>query len=213
MQTKAKLRYLRMSPRKTRLVVDIIRGLEVQPALEHLKFSNRRAARPIIKLLNSAIANAEHNDNLKRDNLFIKEIKVDEGPPLKRWRARAFGRAAGIKKRTSHITLVLAEIKETEKQVGSDRKEESTKKTKKQENKNKDIKVVKSLDEVKEKEIETQKFDKVAKPAEAEKEAEHKPKPVDIARMGKDREKQHLDKIRRKDKGGALKRMFRRKSV
>lgn len=129
-----------MSPRKTRLVVDAIRGLNVAKALEVLKFSGKRAAGPVAKLLNSAIANAEHNNDLEKNNLFIKEIKVDEGPVLKRWRARAFGRASGIKKRTSHITIVLAEIKPSEKQ--------ESKKVKKQESK-KDVKVVKSLDEVK----------------------------------------------------------------
>ena len=135
METTAKLRHLRMSPRKTRLVVDAIRGLNVAKALEVLKFSGKRAAGPVAKLLNSAIANAEHNNDLEKNNLFIKEIKVDEGPVLKRWRARAFGRASGIKKRTSHITIVLAEIKPSEKQ--------ESKKVKKQESK-KDVKVVKS---------------------------------------------------------------------
>ncbi|PIP28935.1 50S ribosomal protein L22, partial [Candidatus Kuenenbacteria bacterium CG23_combo_of_CG06-09_8_20_14_all_39_39] len=85
METTAKLRYLRMSPRKVRLVVDAIRGVSVEQALARLKFSDKRAVQPVAKLLNSAIANAEHNQDLKRDNLLIKEIKVDEGPVLKRW--------------------------------------------------------------------------------------------------------------------------------
>lgn len=139
MQTGAKLRHLRISPRKVRLVIDSIRGLSVERALEQLKFSSKHAALPIIKLINSAVANAEHNDNLEKSNLFIKEIHVDEGPILKRWRARAFGRAAGIGKRTSHVSLVLAELKPTVKK--KDKKD-------KQKSEIKKAKVVNSLDEV-----------------------------------------------------------------
>lgn len=140
MQTTAKLKHLRQSPRKVRLVADLIRTLPVERALEQLKFSSKKAAEPITKLLKSAIANADHNHKMTQDNLFIKEIRVDEGATLKRWRARAMGRAGAIKKRTSHITLVLAEIKETNK------KNDSKKSTIKQD---KDVKIVKSLDEIK----------------------------------------------------------------
>ena len=147
METRAKLRYLRMSPRKVRLVVDLVRKLPVEEALEQLRFCNKRAARPVIKLINSAIANAEHNYQLKKDNLFIKEIKVDQGPALKRWRARAMGRAAIIKKLTSHVTVVLAEIDPTsDKSAAKDKKDKSAKKSAAQQS----VKVVKSLDEVKE---------------------------------------------------------------
>ena len=94
MEIKAKLKYLKISPRKVRLVVDVIRGMEVVKALEQLQFINKRAARPVAKLINSAVANAEHNFELEKNNLYIKEIKVDEGATLHRWKPRARGRDA-----------------------------------------------------------------------------------------------------------------------
>ena len=103
---KAKLKYLRISPRKVRLVVDLIRGLKVVEAEKQLRFLNKRAARPILKLLKSAIANAGKN-NLTKENLRIVNILVDAGPSLKRWMPRAMGRATPIMKRTSHITMIL----------------------------------------------------------------------------------------------------------
>jgi len=112
MDVKAKTKYLRISPRKVRLVVDVVRGLPVTEALERLAVLNKRAVRPVVKLINSAIANAENNFELKKEDLFIKFFAVDEGPTLKRWRARAFGRAAMIRKRTSHLNLVLSDGKE-----------------------------------------------------------------------------------------------------
>jgi len=111
MQVKAHLRYLRMSPRKVRLVVDVIRNMETKKAQEQLRFIPKRAAEPILKLLNSAIANAKNNFNLNEDNLYISKIFVNEGPTLKRWRARAMGRSSPIRKRESHITIILDEIK------------------------------------------------------------------------------------------------------
>lgn len=109
MEVKAYARHIRMSPRKVRLVADLVRGLDVGAALSQLKFYRKAAARPVMKLINSAVANAEHNFKLSSDALFIKKITVDGGPVLKRWRARAFGRAADIKKRTAHISVVLDE--------------------------------------------------------------------------------------------------------
>ena len=96
-----------MSPRKVRLVVDAVRGMAVEPALAQLTFMSRAAARPVKKLLESAIANAEHNFKLDREGLYIKAALVNQGPTLKRWRPRAMGAAAPILKRTSHVTLVL----------------------------------------------------------------------------------------------------------
>ena len=96
-----------MSPRKVRLVVDAVRGMAVAPALAQLTFMSRAAARPVKKLLESAIANAEHNFKLDREGLYIKSALVNQGPTLKRWRPRAMGSAAPILKRTSHVTLVL----------------------------------------------------------------------------------------------------------
>lgn len=115
MDVSAKLRFLRMSPRKVRLVCDVIRGLDVEQAQAQLQFMRKKAAQPVLKLLNSAIANAENNFKLKKENLFIKKITVDQGPALKRWKPRAFGRAVMIMKRSSHIHVVLGEYKETPK--------------------------------------------------------------------------------------------------
>ena len=104
---KAVLRYLRMSPRKVRLVVDTVRGLKVEAALNALDFTHKSAARPVAKLLRSAIANAVRKD-YDVDQLLVKRIFVDEGPTLRRWLPRALGRATRIRKRTSHITIELA---------------------------------------------------------------------------------------------------------
>lgn len=109
MEVKAKAKFIKTSPKKVRLVANLIRGLDVDKAGIQLQFSNKNAATPLSKLLKSAIVNAEENDNLKRDNLFIKEIRVDEGPALKRWMPRAMGRATPIIKKTSHIHITLAE--------------------------------------------------------------------------------------------------------
>lgn len=106
---KAKLRHLRISPRKVRLVTDLIKGLDVKKAQKQLEFSPKGVATPILKLLNSAIANARHNANLDENNLYISSILVDPGPTLKRWMPRAMGRATSIMKRTSHITISLEE--------------------------------------------------------------------------------------------------------
>lgn len=105
---KAKLRYLRISARKTRLVVDLVRGKHVEDAINILSFTPRAASEPVRKLIESAIANAEAKD-ADVDVLFVKEITVDEGPTLRRFRPRAMGRATRINKRTSHVTCVLAE--------------------------------------------------------------------------------------------------------
>ena len=125
MEIKAKANFIRTSPRKVRLVVDLIRGMTANAAANQLKFINKRAAKPVAKLLNSAIANAGHNYEIEQDNLYIKEIRVDEGPSLHRWTPRAQGRATPIKKRSSHIILVLAEIAESGKVQPKKRKIEA----------------------------------------------------------------------------------------
>lgn len=107
MEIKAKLNYLRIAPRKVRLVADLVRGMEVQEAEAQLKFLPKRASLPLLKLLNSAIANAKNNFNLEKNVLFIKKLTINEGPPFKRWRAGSRGRANPITKKTSHINLVL----------------------------------------------------------------------------------------------------------
>lgn len=106
-----------MSPRKVRLVADLIRGEKVPQAMVQLKFLKNKAAAVIAKLLKSAVSNAKNNFKIKEEkNLYIKKITVDEGPTLKRYRPRARGRAAMIRKRTSHITLVLSEQSKTKSQ-------------------------------------------------------------------------------------------------
>ena len=105
-------------------MTDLVRGASIADAHAQLKFSTKRAARPILKLLNSAIANAENNLQLDKNNLYVKEIKVDSGPILKRMMPRARGQADLIQKRTSHITLILDEIKPTtEKKVAQKKKQ------------------------------------------------------------------------------------------
>ena len=109
MGPQATLRWLRMSPRKVRLVVDTIRGEDVEKALNVLHFSPKAAAKPLAKLLQSAVANAEVKGDLDLDKLYVYKATVDEGSTWRRFRPRAQGRATRIRKRTSHITLELAE--------------------------------------------------------------------------------------------------------
>lgn len=107
MGPQARLRWLRMSPRKVRLVVDLIRGLPVEEALNRLAFSRKAAALPVAKLLRSAVANADQKGTYDLDRLVIETAFVDEGPTWKRWLPRAMGRATRIRKRSSHVTVVL----------------------------------------------------------------------------------------------------------
>jgi ribosomal protein L22 len=103
----ARARFVRVAPRKARLVADQVRGLPIDDARALLRFSSRGAARDIRKLIDSAAANAEANHDLVADDLLIKDIHVDEGPTLRRYRPRALGRATRINKRTSHIAVAL----------------------------------------------------------------------------------------------------------
>ncbi len=109
MEVNAKLRYARLSPLKGRIVADMVRGKPVGDAVNMLSFSNRKSASIVKKLLLSAIANAENNEGLDVDDLRVSRIFVDEGPTLKRFRARAKGRGTRIIKRTSHITLTVSD--------------------------------------------------------------------------------------------------------
>ena len=104
---RATAKYLRLAPRKARLVADQVRGMPVTDAQEMLAYSLRGAARDIAKLIDSAASNAENNHELVADDLAITEIRVDQGPTLKRWRARARGRATRIEKKTCHISVAL----------------------------------------------------------------------------------------------------------
>jgi large subunit ribosomal protein L22 len=108
-EAKAVARYVRIAPRKVRLVVDLIRGKNVGEAFAILRHTNKAASPVVEKVLKSAIANAEHNYEMDVNNLVVSKIYVDEGPTLKRFRPRAMGRASRINKRTSHITVVVSE--------------------------------------------------------------------------------------------------------
>ncbi len=110
METRAVHRHARISPQKARLVADQVRGLPVDKALTLLQFSDKKAAKLIQKVLVSSMENAENNFGADIDNLVVKSIMVDEGPLLKRMRARAKGRGDRILKRTSHITITVAEV-------------------------------------------------------------------------------------------------------
>ncbi len=106
-QAFAVARHVRVSPYKARQVAKGLRGMSVAAAARRLEFTDKAAARPVLKTLNSAVANAEHNKDLDADELFVLEAKVDEGPTLKRFQPRAMGRAYRIRKRTSHITITV----------------------------------------------------------------------------------------------------------
>jgi len=111
---RAKARFVRIAPRKARLVADQVRGLPVPEARSLLEFSPRGAARDLAKLIDSAAANAESNHDLIADELRVADIRVDEGPTLKRWRPRARGRATRIDKRTSHLSVALTPTEDLE---------------------------------------------------------------------------------------------------
>ncbi|MDO4590975.1 MAG: 50S ribosomal protein L22 [Slackia sp.] len=108
MEAKATAKYVRVSPRKARLVIDQVRGKDIVAAREILRFSERAIAEVVEKVLNSAVANAENNHHMRSANLVVKAAYVDEGPTLKRIRPRAKGSASRIRKRTSHITVIVA---------------------------------------------------------------------------------------------------------
>ncbi len=136
-QAIAKLNSLRMSPRKVRLVVDLIRNKSVEDALVQLQYSKKDAARPVMKLIQSAVANADHNHKMEKNSLHIVTATVDGGAILKRWIPRAMGRATPIRKRTSHITIVLeGDVKEIKKiakikEIKSEEKKDNSNKTEK----------------------------------------------------------------------------------
>jgi ribosomal protein L22 len=109
---KAKARYVRIAPRKARLIADQVRGMHIEQARALLEFSPRGAAHPIQKLINSAAANAENNHDLIGDEMRVSSITVDEGPTLRRFRPRAMGRATPINKRTSHIAVALTPVED-----------------------------------------------------------------------------------------------------
>jgi large subunit ribosomal protein L22 len=114
-------RFVRVSPMKARRIADLVRGLDVDDALALLQFSPQAASEPLLKVVESAVANAEGGESLERATLVVSRVMVDEGPTMKRWRPRAQGRAARINKRTSHITVVVQPRTEQERGAGTAR--------------------------------------------------------------------------------------------
>ncbi|MFO1519770.1 MAG: 50S ribosomal protein L22 [bacterium] len=108
-QVKAKISYLRVAPRKARLVCDLVRGKKVQEAMDVLRFTKRGCSRDILKLIQSAVANANYKGGIDVDNLYVHRITVDQGTVYKRWLPRARGSATPILKKTSHVTVILSE--------------------------------------------------------------------------------------------------------
>jgi large subunit ribosomal protein L22 len=129
MEARAQARFIRVTPRKARRVVDLIRGLPAAEAQAVLRFAPQRASDPVGKVLASAIANAEHNNRLDADTLYVSKAWVDEGPTLKRFRPRAQGRAYRVNKRTSHITVVVESREEETTPAGGNRGNRKTRRT------------------------------------------------------------------------------------
>lgn len=194
MEVKAKAKFLRTSPRKLRLVADVIRGQNVNDAFNQLGNINKLATTFITKLLNSAVANAVNNFDLDKNNLFIKAITIDGGPTLDRWMPRARGRATPIRKRTSHISIVLAEVKESGKKEAKKQKIEAPVRMDRKPKEDEGVKV------------EDKKEKKEGKQAEDKKE------------KGKEIVDQHMEskvkhaKIEGKSNKGFVNKIFRRKS-
>jgi large subunit ribosomal protein L22 len=199
----SKLNYLRISPRKVRLVADLIRNNKVEQAERILNFTIKRAAGPLAKLLKTAIADAHNNFHIDSDNLYISKIIVNEGPRYKRWRPRSRGMANKIEKRTSHITLVLGEISPREEDKASIKKERVSRRNV---GTRKEVPPVKKLKTKKEKEVLKDKKEDIAEsPAGSGKSG------IKI-RQPKQRPETELLKHKPKDRGG-LRRIFRRKAI
>lgn len=109
MKARAEAKYMRVSPRKMKPIADMVRGMNVKEAQAVLKFTPRKGAEIFLKVLNSAVANAENNHDMDVENLYIAEIYANQGPVMKRWKAGSMGRANPIKRRTSHVGVVVAE--------------------------------------------------------------------------------------------------------
>jgi len=199
MQVKASLKHLSISPRKVRVVINELRGLNALKAIDKLSFLNKRVSGPLIKLIKSAVANAEHNYSLETEPLVIKDIKVDGGPILKRFRAKGFGRSSPIQHKTSHVTVVLEgdrlkQIKEAEQAKTS--KKEEVKET---------VNVETGVD-VKQEEID--------KPATADKPVtKEAPEKEAVGAQDSKRAYEVEKKVGREQKQSFVKRLFRRKSV
>ena len=137
MKVSAKLNYIRISPRKVRIMTSLIKGLDGCEAVSQLERTVKRSSVPLRKLLQSAMSNGENNFGIDKDNMYVHEVKVGEGPTLKRWMPRAFGRAAQIRKRTSKIEIILEEIiegagRKTKEQMEEERKNRMAEKEKRE---------------------------------------------------------------------------------
>ena len=155
-EVKAQLKYLRISPKKVRLATGILKGLSFKEAQAQLKNLNKKSSEPILKLLKSAVANAEHNYGLKKEDLYISKILVDPGPSLKRYRPRARGSVFPISKRTSHITIFLSSLKpQISKTIEPKSKTEEVSK--------KESEIVSEKTKIEEKQVETRPKQKVEK--------------------------------------------------
>jgi len=195
MRVQANAKFIRIAPRKTRLVVDAVRGLDVSEAINRLSVINKRASTPITKVIKSALANAEHNFNCKKENLFVSEIRVDDGPAFSRWMPKAFGRATPLLKKTSHLRVVLEE------KIPSEQKQETQKK----------IKTAQENKRISDKKVETSVTDNKKEFVDKELLDSEKELPVDVRSMGKHRNNQNQDHKNKKSKG-IFKKMFQRKS-
>lgn len=134
MQARAEAKYIRIAPRKVRLVIDLIRGMSVQNARMQLEFSKKAAAKPVLKLLNSAVANAEHNLKADTSEFKVMAAYVNEGPKFMRFMPRAQGRATPLRKRMSHISIIVGDEEKIEKvETKKVAKKETVKKVKKSE--------------------------------------------------------------------------------
>lgn len=109
MDIRAEAKYIRMSPRKLRKVADAVKGEELEEIITNLRFIRKRAAKPLLKAINSAVANAQNNHEIERDELRLKSLEINEGPTFKRWRPVARGMAHPYEKKTSHIKIVLTD--------------------------------------------------------------------------------------------------------
>ncbi|MBI4434327.1 50S ribosomal protein L22 [Candidatus Uhrbacteria bacterium] len=199
MQTLAHLRNLRMSSRKVRLVADLVRGMDVDEADAQLSHLRKAATVPVQKLLRSAIANAEHNAKLDRRNLFVHQIFVNQGPTLKRFRPRAFGRAAPIRKRSSHLTVVLEERVPTKGNV------------KREEGRGQGVKAPMVVGE-RPKVPRADAHEHAAGPLRPTGTTPETKEPFDVRRKGKHRHQEHEDARSGKRAGGFFKRLFTRRS-
>jgi len=193
MQVKAKLNNLRISPRKVRLIAELVRGLDVNEAVNQIEVSYKRASLPMKKLILSAVSNGENNLGIDRDNMYVFSVLVDAGPSLKRWMPKAYGRASQILKRTTQVEITLAERIE-----GKDRKSQE------------------ELEEARKKRME----DKMKKEKEIRKEAQEKETSAKGKETGAKTSEKTKEKTAEKGKAfeekkgkGWASRIFRRKSM